>query len=270
MIFDVNNTRKRPLKLIKINKMKTLIAFFDLLGFKEFILSNDDATISHYMENILVRVELSLSDQKTQKKGDMVVANIQNTVTHCTNFSDSFVFWIEDLNQEAIDDFFGVVYRFNSIMTTSIMPVRGAIVLASIGWRIDQQKNIKGAKYNVNMAYGKGIIEAYTLSEGQNWAGAIIDPLIFDERENKGINVTEIKAKFVPYEVPLKENTKGNYLALRLVKDKTYPKTFADNVSKGIRASFKIKAGENVPETVQAKYDNTIKFLNSFVDQSTA
>ena len=75
------------------------IAYFDLLGFKEFIMNNDDKVLIRRMGHIFRDLEKSLSKGKYQKpKNGTVLADISNLKINSLNISDTIILWTNDCN----------------------------------------------------------------------------------------------------------------------------------------------------------------------------
>ena len=247
--------------------MKKFIAYFDYLGFKDFIENNDTEFQHQIMNNNFRDIEMALADGKTKPASRGVISDIDQSQINCMNFSDTVVFWTNDDSDEALAEILKVAFRFNWQCNEFTFPVKGAVVHGDIFHADFRQKNQGGGIYNINSLYGRGLVEAYLIAENQHWAGTVIDETVISVIRDRGqdpLTTLEPFAKkyMVPYKKP-KENPEEEF-TLRLVKG-DLPEEAFKNVSENIRRNF----GEYNKRTdhpgVQQKLENTITYLKSFM-----
>ncbi|MCQ6957721.1 hypothetical protein [Mucilaginibacter aquariorum] len=247
--------------------MKRFIAYFDYLGFKDFIEKNDLEFQHQIMNNNFRDIEIALSKGKTIETRRGFIPDIDESNINCMNFSDTVVFWTNDDSEESLREILRVAFTFNYHCIEFTFPLKGAIVYGEVTHVDFRQQNGGGGIYNINSFYGKGIIEAYLKAERQHWAGTVIDSSVIEEIISKELNPEEIlkevaKKYMVPYKEPI-ESQEEEY-ALRLVKG-DLPEAAFQNVSKQIARNFGEYNKSVEHHTVQQKLANTITYLKSFI-----
>lgn len=79
------------------SNMKRFIAYFDFLGYKDFILNNDSNYLKVRAGHILRDIQISLGQGKYQDPmNGSVLADISLTRINCLNISDTVIFWTSD------------------------------------------------------------------------------------------------------------------------------------------------------------------------------
>jgi rRNA processing protein Gar1 len=195
--------------------MKRYIAYFDFLGYKNFILNNDTDYIREHINFILQGIEASLGQNKwtTTNQGSMI-ADISNSKINCLNISDTVIFWTNDDSLASFKELLKISFDFNWRETCYSFPVRGAIVYDEIDIIHGYQKSKKGGTYNVNSIYGKGIVNAHLKAEDLNIASCVIDNSIVEKIKEFG-EVEDILGDYaMKYAVPYKkcESKESEYL----------------------------------------------------------
>lgn len=241
------------------------LAYFDLLGFKEFISNNEDETLIRRMGHIFRDIELSLSLGEFQAPIDGVkLANISNSKLNCINISDTIVFWTNDCGIDELKELIKVSYEFNWKQISYNFPIRGVITKGKIRFVNGNSNNRKGGSYSVKCLYGKGIVEAHNKAENQNWAGSVIDNSIIIDLNRNDENLNFLLKYAIKYKVPYKAiEQEEEEFVFRLSENLLNSIAF-ENASKNIIDTFKLDNKSVDNPSVQAKIENTIKFLNSF------
>jgi hypothetical protein len=247
--------------------MKKFIAYFDYLGFKDFIEKNDTEFQHQIMNNNFRDIEMALSNGKTKPVRQGVISDIDESIINCMNFSDTVVFWTNDDSSESMSELIRVAYNFNWHSIGFTFPLRGAIVYGEITHADFRQQNKGGGIYNINSLYGKGLVEAYLKAEGQHWAGTTIDVSVINEMESRGLNPEEelneyAKKYLIPYKNVI-ENQQEEF-ALKLVRGNLPEEAFL-NVSESIKRNFGEYNKSTEHQSVQEKLTNTITYLKSFI-----
>lgn len=247
--------------------MKKIIAYFDYLGFKDFIERNDSSFQHRIMGNNFRDIEMALSNGQTMEVSNKLVPNIESSNVNCMNFSDTVVFWSNDDSEESLNSILKVAYRFNWHSNLFTFPVKGALVHGEI-FHVDFRKdNIGGGKYNVNSLYGKGLVEAHQLSEDQDWAGAVVDESIVDLINSRGSDPLQILDHYAKrYMVPYKSSNadRREQFAFRLVEGSLAEEAF-ENRRKDVSRNFGEYNKRTDHPSVQKKLENTIIYLKSFI-----
>jgi hypothetical protein len=246
--------------------MNKFIAYFDLLGFEEFIAKNSIDDQKTALGVVFHTIECSLSGGKVLNTDIGVVADISNAQINCLNFSDTIVFWTNDESTYSLINLLKVVHDFNSKMILYVFPIRGAVTFGEIFHTNYREASNQNTLYNVNSVYGKGIIEAYRKSEMQNWAGTVIDNTIIEELKLRKIEVdTFLKPFAKKYQVPYKDLNvqKSDEYTLCPVEEKI-GNEFFNNCQKSIERNFSNYNKDVSQASVKIKLATTIKFLESF------
>lgn len=246
--------------------MKRFVAYFDYLGFKDFIEKNDLEYQKRIMNNIFRDIESALGQGETRDgKNGGVVADLGKTTLNVINFSDTVIFWTNDDSEESFQELLKVAYRFNYQATTFFFPARGTIVLDEMEHAAYSYKNEAGGAYHINSVYGKGLVKAHLKSDAQQWSGAVIEEEVIDHLKSKGIDPDRMLGDYAKrYKVPYNpERIKVDHeeYALKLVTGIT-DESFK-NVSKNIVRNFGEHNKSTALASTQLKIENTIAFLAS-------
>src|SRR5690606_20541876 len=183
------------------------LAYFDFMGFKKFILNNDDKVIIRRMGHIFRDIEGCLGRGKYQQpQNGKVFADISKSKLNCLNISDTVIFWTNDLTEESLSELIEVAYHFNWNEITNNFPLRGSIVKGNI--EITSGKNLseQGGIYSVQCLYGKGLVYAHELAESQEWAGTIIDDIVYHDLISNDKGKKLANKIILDYKVPIKNN----------------------------------------------------------------
>lgn len=98
--------------------MKKFIAYFDYLGFKQFIENNDLQYQKRIMGNNFRDIESAITQGKSVEAPHGVIADLSNHKVNCINFSDTVVFWTNDDSIQSLSEILEVAYKFNWQATT--------------------------------------------------------------------------------------------------------------------------------------------------------
>ncbi|MCO6163689.1 hypothetical protein [Flavobacterium sp. NRK F7] len=246
---------------------EVFIAYFDFLGFKEFILNNiDENELMRRMGHIFRDIEFSLGQGEMQEpRNGVILADLSNSKINCLNISDTVVFWTNDTTIESLKELVKVAYEFNWRENLYNFPVRGSISKGSI--RIVNGININdlGVTYGVSCLYGKGIVNAHIKTESQEWAGTVIDNSMINEFTNEDEAFSFLEKFAVKYMVPYKNGIiqEKEEFALRLTKSKLNEIAYT-NTKENIERVFSQDHKSTTHPNVQLKIKNTIDFLSTF------
>ncbi|MFY8069003.1 MAG: hypothetical protein ACOVMG_02805 [Flavobacterium sp.] len=246
---------------------EVFIAYFDFLGFKEFILNNSDENeLMRRMGHIFRDIEFALGLGKIQEpKNGVILADLSESKINALNISDTVVFWTNDTTKESLQELIKVAYEFNWKENLYNFPIRGSISKGKIRIVNGSKKNDFGGSYGVSCLYGKGIVNAHLKAESQDWAGTVIDNSILEEFSTE----IEINAFFEPFavkhKVPYKENRviDSEEFVLRLIKG-TLNETSYISTKDNIERVFNQDNKSTSHPSVQRKIKNTIDFLDIF------
>lgn len=245
--------------------MGKFIAFFDFLGFKDFVSNNSFEEQKQGMRNIYRDIELALSKRKTVDSPHGRIADLSSIKINCTNFSDTVVFWSNDNSIESFKEILETSYNFNWHQNIFTFPVRGALVYGDIFHSDFRTESNFSGKYNVNSVFGKGLVDAYQKAESQDWAGTVIDKTVIDFlKESENDYETLLEPFAVRHKVPYKICTVNSpEFALRIVEGLN--EESAKNLEFSIRRNFgELKKNADHPSAKQ-KLENTLSFLRTFL-----
>lgn len=246
--------------------MKSFIAYFDYLGYKEFLLRNSEQNLKRRASHILRDIETSLSQDKLKEGGrGVAIADLSATTINCLNISDTVVFWTQDDTIQSCLELLNVCYLFNWKQVLYNFPVRGCIIYDNFDFITGQQYSSKGAIYSPNLMYGKGLLHAHEKTELLNWAGTVIDNSLIEQVEREADFQTFLREKAMRYKVPYKGFYRKEY-ALRLIHGTLNEKAF-NNYSKGIVDAFEMD-NKSITPSVEEKLKNTIEFLKEFKENT--
>jgi hypothetical protein len=245
--------------------MKRFIAYFDYLGFKEFIEHNDILFQKRIMNNNFRDMEDALGKGNYIELKHGLITDISKSTISCINFSDTVVFFSADTSESSLLEILEVAYKFNHRSICYCFPVRGAIVFGELVQVEYQQKTSNGGSYNINSVYGRGLVSAHQRANSQDWAGTLVDQSLIDELIHMGLSSEDTLNPFTKkFSVPYKNGeSRPQEYVLGLSKG-TLNEVSLANVSETIRNNF---ADYNKPvddPLVQKKIENTLNFLKSY------
>lgn len=246
---------------------ETYLAYFDFLGFKEFILNNEDEVLIQRMGHIYRDIEMALGQGKyNEPKNGVITANFSNSKLNCLNISDTVVFWTNDNELDSLKELLNVAFEFNWKENLYNFPLRGAIIKGKIRIVNGKTKTINGGSYGVSCLYGQGIVNAHLKAESQNWAGTVIDKSIVNEFKSAEEAHDFLKPYAVKYKIPYKNlDYETEEYAFRFTKENINIATF-ESKSNSINRVFSQDNKSVEHPSVQKKIENTIKYLKSFIE----
>jgi len=248
--------------------MERFIAYFDYLGFKQFIENNDLVYQRRIINNIFRDIERALGQGKFKfSSNGGAISDLSNSKINCINFSDTVVFWTNDNSEESLHEILSVSYRFNLEDITIFFPARGALVYGEIEYIDFNQNNEGGGLYNINSVFGKGLVKAHEKADKQHWAGTIIDESIIDIVNIRGFSQEVFIKPFAKrYNVPLKTKNGIEFqeeFVMCITQENLDEESF-NNLSKNIRDNFAKHNKLINTDDIREKIQNTINFLASF------
>lgn len=247
--------------------MNKFIAYFDFLGFKDFILNNDIEYQNQIMNDIFRDIESSLGNGKLIKSQKGLISYISESRKNCINFSDTIIFWTNDNTIESLKEITEVAYKFNWKAINFFFPIRGALVFGEIIHADYRHYNDSGGKYNINSVFGRGIVEAHFKAESQDWAGSVIDQSVINFLIENNLEPTSYLSDYAKqYKIPYKPGiTVKNYeFAFRLIKG-TINELANKNLRNRIERNFANHKKDISEPSVKIKLENTLEYLKSFL-----
>ena len=245
--------------------MKKFIAYFDYLGFKEFIENNNLEYQKKIIENNFRDIESALGKGDYKDTHNGLIADLKNSNINCINFSDTVVFWTNDDSNSSLKEILEVSHAFNLRAINFCFPVRGSLVYGEIVNVDFKEHNSVGGLYNINSVFGKGLVKAYEKSEMQNWAGTVFDESLIKEMHKRNIEIDIFLKSFAKkYKVPYKNGIElSEEFVLSIVKgnlNNESLKILKNRIINNFRQFNKSVDNQNVQEKIK----NTISFLESF------
>jgi len=246
------------------------LAYFDLLGFKQFIENNTATEQMRGVDNIMIDIESAAAKNVTTPgRSGNVVADLTKFKVKTFLFSDTVIFWTEDDSLESLKEILEVAYNYNSRTTLQRFPARGALVCGHFREMFHDYQNKTGGAYVVSSVYGKALIDGYLLAESQDWSGAVIDQSVITKIQENGLNPIEFLSEHASlYDVPFKHEGGHELFAFKLSKDLTQGsmnETAFKNNEDSIYQNFKNYNKTIDDPSVQRKIDNVLKYLRSFL-----
>ncbi|WP_045458210.1 hypothetical protein [Sporocytophaga myxococcoides] len=247
--------------------MKKFIAYFDFLGFSDFIEKNDSAKQHKVMRNIYLAIENALANWVSVKNhAGFYNPDISKSTLSTLNFSDTVIFITQDDSMNSFLEIMKVAFEFNSYSIRLEFPVRGCIVYDEIFFTPFNQKNQAGGVYHLTSVYGKGLVKAHIIANSQDWAGTIVEKSAIDYVNALPTNteIEPILEEFTKrYHVPFKNGDKKEEYVLRITKG-DLDDMLIENLKKNIANNF-IQYNKSIEDSsVKQKLHNTLEFIESF------
>ena len=237
------------------------LAYFDFMGFKQFILNNEDEVLIRRMNHIFRDIEICISRGNYHPpQGGKVYADTTKSKLNTLNISDTILFWTNDLSEESLIELVEVAYNFNWREVTFNFHLRGAIVKGNITFVSGSNDNENGGSYSVQCLYGPGLVYAHDLAEKQQWAGTIIDETVISDLEKFKEGRDLLEKYTVDYNVPRKKMSPRPSKVFKL-RQGIANEEHLKNLLKSIDDVFALdNKGTELPD-VQEKIKNTKDFL---------
>ena len=237
------------------------LAYFDFMGFKQFIQNNEDDVLMRRMGHIFRDIETSLSKGKYQPpQNGVIIADISNSRINCLNISDTVLFWTNQCDSDELLELMEVAYTFNWREIGYNFPLRGSIVRGFIREVSHKNENSNSTSYSIQCLYGKGLVYAYEIAESQEWAGSILDERVVDDLNLFDDGKKFLKTNTLMYNVPFKNNFFKQFHALKLKQGKLN-EIALENSLKAVDDVFLLDNKKIDHKSVQLKIKNTKDFL---------
>jgi hypothetical protein len=244
---------------------KGLVAFFDILGYKNIIDNNKIETVAALISNKLLKIpnrlqELTLETFSPLDLDEYVLRRELAKFTSPVLLSDSFLFTVPFGKNEDSDIkgtrwlvFLIVCRHLTMWMFQNGLPVRGAI-----GY---------GPYFVKKTCFaGKPIVEAYRLTNSLDLSGCTLTPSACDQVKKLLAGGTfkaaceSINSLLVEYLTPLKDSEQKRLLMI----DFSIPNYSTTNIRQIVVESFH-GHNKDIPKSAQAKIQNTEMMLRFFV-----
>jgi len=212
-------------------------AYFDILGFKEFVLGFDDPENPHCYGVFVAE----LYNHMLESFSEYTCGSRVFTAW----FSDTFLLYTAD---DSYESFVSIAHRAASLCSVLVArhrPVRGSLGTGRL--YAEQEKSI---------FIGSALIDAYKYGEKQNWIGFVMTPKAEDKFNSIPKDDGRKKTPwgccdYCKYDVPMK----GGHEKLWTAKIGRFP---------GVREV--INQGANGSNEYREKYKNTLDFIDECSD----
>ncbi len=215
---------------------KKWVAYFDLLGFGDFV-SN------HPPESVFALYETCIEVFKHQEKH---VPELEYV-----HFSDTFLIYARNDSAGSFAAIDMVSRWFVNHLIHRQIPLRGA--LACDDFYADKSRSI---------FLGKALVEASKLGERYNWIGFVLCPSAVERMGAINLPVDE-RLNFMRWEAPLKVATQVEHRKERAVAYLIGASSTVNGQNIYAQVLEEI-AGRLEKAEIKAKYTNTLQFLNHF------
>lgn len=237
------------------------LAYFDFMGFKQFIQNNEDEILMRRMGHIFRDIEICLGKGKYQEpKSGVILADLSESKINCLNISDTVLFWTNSCSHEDLLELVEVAYNFNWREIGYNFPLRGSIVKGNIRAVSGKSESQNGGSYSVQCLYGKGLLNAHDIAEAQEWAGSILNENIVEDLNSFEEGKRFLEKNTIRYNVPFKNNLYKEFSAFKLKQGKLN-EVALKNVLKAVDEVFSQDNKSINHENVELKIGNTKKFI---------
>jgi len=228
---------------MNIQKIRSFIALFDILGFKNLI--NHDNLEDIY--KVFLKVSSMINDYRDTQKH--LGALMEPKIVSMINYSDTFLIYtknIDGLEQSSIDEVFHVLLAACDFLfiaaNESELPIRGAISVGDIILSDD-------------VVIGKPIVEAYEMEQQQEWIGCMVSSNALGAISS-GAKDNHIKdLAIVEYEIPCKKGKVERLFAYNWTLSETFKES-------GFRI---LNKKQSIDWSSERKHRNTWEFINSLM-----
>lgn len=238
----------------------TYIAYFDILGFKDFINhnKNNPEEVERIYGNILLTSQLSTTDGKVHQT--LPVPDLDQQKVNCLHVSDSIIFWTDEDN---LEDFKNIFNACQSFVNRMFEPIRGCLNYGDISFN---PFSINSKFYNSSLL-GKGLIEAYELAECLEFSGCVLHENVINK-----LGLDELKKNVdesvIEYDYPTKhENNQDKKLVINPYKQLIESDRTIENMKKSVEDHFTWFVGkesiEDLIPSARKKLDNTKIFFEA-------
>ena len=258
------------------HKQSVFVAFLDIMGYKQIVKNNTHEKLKDiYFYDVSTVTAYNYSPQKVLRSDGKYQAldkakriNVKSLMV-----SDSVIVWTPDDSMQSFRD---ILFKVNYMLVESIfkgIPMRAGVCVGPISLFIEDDINT----YSQMILLGKPIVDAYEISEKQNWTGCVIDKKCIDKYKEYEIQYSGdpsdlIKLEYLinnkillKYNVPQKtgpiEEYVPNWTLYPTWSKYVEGKRRYHTIEETIRSAFS-SLNKNPNEwSVESKIWNTLKFI---------
>jgi hypothetical protein len=231
-----------------INTQDRFIAFFDIMGFKDFIYRNDHEVVLHKMLDlklILSPVKRDAERKLNEPKESEV--KFYNAIIRPVVFSDSILL-VSDKNTP--EDLFTLLFSCTWIINKCIavnIPIKGAISYGTLT-----------ADFDSSLYFGKPLIDAFQLQDSLTYYGCVIDNNV-ESYLKSGKDAGYSSKWLIKYKTPFKLGSVFHYNLNWLERDLNHnenDKLLVENKEKELNNYYNTVSG-----STRLYVDHTIEFF---------
>lgn len=243
---------------------KRFIAYFDFLGYKDFVLKNSSDHLPHRVGQILRDIEHSLTlDETLPPIGSYVFADLSKSKVNVHFISDTVVFWTNQDTEEDFKNLFTVAWKFNNKVNYTNFPARGCLIYEDLAAAQGHTSFESGNSYTVAAPYGRGLVLAHMKAEAQSWAATVLDSTFIEK--SKEFSCSEellnnfCSKEMVPYKNSI-DNQQTEYVFKLL--EKMNPESF-EHIKGFIERIFAMDNKSFIGNSrVQEIFNNTVALIH--------
>jgi hypothetical protein len=247
--------------------MANFLAYFDLLGYKNFIENNSEAYLcrrtDHFGRNIEMALSLDYPNIPSKRPG-VVLSDISHSTLNCLTFSDTVIFWTNSNALQDFEEILRVAHKYNNFNIMHDFPSRGCIVYGDIWYKPFDSENLRGGKYMLNMIYGKALVDAHSRAEAMSWAGCELDKSAIEYAKTQGDTTSLLRDYTMVYDIPFKtkddKEIRLSGHALRLSYGRIL---ITEHYEDGLRRTFTQDNKGKIEGRTEVIFNNTIEFLRA-------
>ena len=252
--FTKGHFRPSNCKAYMTDRDTRYVAHLDILGMSELVANDLDEAWGMLSDLVSVRDRANSLALEFTDTGETV--NVQDTIKIVT-FSDTIVLFTKTHSQTELRTLMVIVTEMFHKAIVNCVPVRVGISLGKFYFNDEK-----------SMYAGPALIDAYHVGERSQWLGISLADSVKDNALELGMTNKNSEV-VVNWDIPCKaENINGyaiNWPAI-FAHDLTIPHPITPE---GFYTAFHSTFGpyNDLPETVKAKYINTVDFMNYYLDK---
>lgn len=245
--------------------MQTYLAYFDILGFKQFIEEMPADHVNQYMHNLFRDSQSAVSgDNYIPGNPGQIVPDLAVSNIHCMHISDSIIFWTNDISDKSFQNIVTCSTFFLSRSLQATFAMRGCIAAGEITFDPFTIKNKQGFTFYNSSLYGTVLTDAYLKAEAQDWAGCFIDKTALEAAGSPALNTLIAENKAILYSIPLKNGQYSDEYAIRTIHAEVNDVCF-NNLSHTWELTFlRHNRDQTIDDTARKKFNNTIAYLDHY------
>jgi hypothetical protein len=156
------------------HKQSVFVAFLDIMGYKQIVKNNTHEELKDiYFYDVSTFTAYNYLPQKVLRSGGKykLLDEAKRINVKSLMVSDSVIVWTPD---DSMQSFHDILFKVNYMLVESVLkgfPMRAGICVGPISLFVEDDVNT----YTQLILLGKPIVDAYEISDKQNWIGCVID-----------------------------------------------------------------------------------------------